>query len=111
VAAAEAMLKVEREVLGRDSPDAAGSLETLAKLHEARGDWAAVSEARREASRIIDARRGAGHWEAIDARWALARAEAVARLDREGRRRFAAAEALDAKVIELFNAGKAAEAV
>src|SRR5215470_15370600 len=48
IKAAEAMLQIERDVLGPDSDDALGSLELLAQLHLAREDWAAARAARRE---------------------------------------------------------------
>src|SRR6516165_5835050 len=46
VKAAEAMLAIEREVLGPGSDDAIGSLELLAGLHLAREDWSAARSAR-----------------------------------------------------------------
>jgi hypothetical protein len=42
IQAAEAMLAIEREVLGEASEDAIGSLELLARLHQDREDWAAA---------------------------------------------------------------------
>src|SRR5881394_3003085 len=48
VAAAEKMLAIEREVLGRDHPDTVGSLDFLADLQEDRDDLAAARPYRQE---------------------------------------------------------------
>jgi hypothetical protein len=52
IAAAEAMLKIERKVLPADHPDLADSLDWLARLYIERGDFAAAKSARQEALEI-----------------------------------------------------------
>ena len=62
VKAAEAMLKIERDVLGPDNDDALGSLDLIAQIQLAREDWAAARSARREALDRLTARLGKDHW-------------------------------------------------
>ena len=62
IKAAEAMLAIERDVLGPDSDDALGSLDLLSQLHLDREDWAAARSARREGFDRLTARLGKDHW-------------------------------------------------
>ena len=81
VAAVEAMLALDREVLGEAHADVARSLELLAELHEERDNWTAALAARREVLALRTKALGEGHWRAIDARWALSRDLSVAACD------------------------------
>jgi hypothetical protein len=47
VKATEAVLAIEREMLGETSEDAIGSLDLLAQLHQDREDWAAARKVRK----------------------------------------------------------------
>ena len=111
IAAAGAMLAIEREVLGEASEDAIGSLELLAGLHEDRDDWSAATTARARVLALRSGSMGDEHWKTIDARFAMGRAEAVGRLDRDGRLRFAGVKQLSAQFMDLYGKGRFGEAV
>jgi hypothetical protein len=111
IAAAEAMLAIERDVLGETSEDAIGSLERLARLNEARDDWPAVTVGRALVLALRSKSLGVGHWKAIDDRFALSRAESIGRLDRGGPRRFAEARTLFTKAGDLYSKARHAEAM
>ena len=70
IAAAEAMLAIERKVLPEDHADLAGSLGWLAELQVEREDFAAARAARREVLAILRKRLGESDWRVVDARWA-----------------------------------------
>jgi tetratricopeptide (TPR) repeat protein len=111
IAAAQKMLAIEQEVLGNFHPDAVGSLQFLAELHEAREDFAAARNARREVLAIQTKLRGADHWQVIDARIALEDVERLARMEPADRRRRTEAEHLNRLVIQLYQQGKTREAI
>jgi len=111
IAAAEAMLAIERKFAGGDHPVVAESLGWLAELHVEREDFAAARAARREALEILRKGRGASDWRVVDARQALADVERLAGMDRDRRARLAEAERLNRSVLDLYGAGKYAEAV
>ena len=110
IRAAEAVLAIEREVLGETSEDAIGSLEFLAKLHRDRKDWAEAKKACSEVLELREKALGKDHWKVTDARWALADVESLSKMDASKRRRLAEAEKLNQKVEELFGQGKCNEA-
>jgi tetratricopeptide (TPR) repeat protein len=111
IAAAEALLAIERKLRPAESADVAGALGLLAELHAEREDFAAALAARREALEIQRKRRGASDWRVIDARVALEDVECLAGMDWEQRARLAEAELLNRTVEELYQAGKYADAV
>jgi len=111
IAAAEAMLAIERKVLPENHADLAGSLGWLAALHVEREDFAAAKAARHEALDILRKGRGESEWRVVDARQALAGAERLAEMDRDQRARLAEAERLNRAIVDLNRAGKYAEAV
>jgi CHAT domain-containing protein/Tfp pilus assembly protein PilF len=111
IAAAEAMLAIERKVLTADHPDLAASLEWLARLHLAREDFAAAKEARTEALEILRKRYGATHWKVTDARLALEQVDRVQAMTPEKRRKAAEGDRLNGEVIALFRAGRYREAL
>jgi tetratricopeptide (TPR) repeat protein len=111
LAAAEAMLALERQVLPADSDEVVGALGWLAELHVEREDFAAATAARREALEILRKRLGASDWRVIDARWALEDVERFTGMDRERRSRLAEAGRLDRTVRDQYGAGRYAEAV
>src|SRR5208337_4145171 len=111
IAAAEAMLAIERKVLPEGHADLAGSLGWLAELHVEREDFAAAIAAQREALAILRKRRGESDWRVIDARWALTDVERLAGMDRDPRARLAEAGRLNRTVENLYRAGRYAEAM
>jgi CHAT domain-containing protein/tetratricopeptide (TPR) repeat protein len=111
IQAAEAMLAIEREVLGEASEDEIGSHMLLAELHQDRGDWAAARSARSKVLAMWTEKLGKSHWQVAEARWALAKVEALSKLDEQGRRRLAEADQLDRTARAGFAQGRNAEAV
>ena len=83
LAAAEAMLAIERKVLREDDADLAVSLGWLAELQVEREDFAAAKAARREVLDILRKRLGESDWRVVDARRALEDVERLAGMDRD----------------------------
>jgi CHAT domain-containing protein/Tfp pilus assembly protein PilF len=110
IKAAEAMLAIEREVLGAESEDAIGSLELVADLHEQREDWSAARTTRTKVLDLRIKRLGKDHWQVVDARWALANVDTLAKLSDRDRRRLREADRLNRQVEELDARGKYGEA-
>jgi tetratricopeptide (TPR) repeat protein len=111
IAAAEKMLDVEREVLGRVHPDMVGSLHLLADMHEEREAFKEARQARAEALEIQTRLRGADHWRVSDARQALAHSERLAGLSAEQRRLLREAGRLHKQAQDLAGKDKIKEAL
>lgn len=111
IAAAEAMLAIERKVLPEGNEDIAGSLGWLAGLHAEREDFAAAIAAWRAALGVLRTGRDESDWRVVGARLALEDAERLAGMDRDRRARLVEAERLNRTVEDLYGAGKYAEAV
>ena len=111
IAAAEAMLAIERKVLPEDYAGLADLLGWLAMLHVEREDFAAARAAWREALVILRKRLGESDWRVVDARRALEDVERLTGMDRDQRARLAEVERLNRTVLDLYGAGKYAEAV
>ena len=102
IAAAEDLLQLERQVHGETSEEAVKAMDSLATLHEERGDWTRAVALR---ERVLASRtrlRGQTHWATVGARWALERAKAVERLGADEQRRFTDSEAMIPRVRKLF---------
>ncbi len=90
VAAVVKELAVTREVQGELHEDVVGSLAFLARIHEAREDWAAARKALTEVLAIRERQPDQKEWRIADARRALADLDRRAALDpaqRHGSRR------------------------
>ena len=111
IAAAEAMLAIERKVLPAGHPDLVVSLNWLADLHLEREDFAASKTARMEVLEILRKRHGETHWKVTDARRALEDVELRARMTRDQRQSLAEADRLNREVIAPVRAGKDGEAL
>jgi tetratricopeptide (TPR) repeat protein len=111
IQAAEAMLAIEREVLGNTSEDAIGSLELLAVLHQDREDWAAARKARKEVLDLRTTTLPQDHWQVTDARRALDNIDTVAKLSDRDRRRLREAARLNRQVEDLYVRGNYSEAM
>jgi CHAT domain-containing protein/tetratricopeptide (TPR) repeat protein len=110
IKAAEGMLAVEREVLGRVHRDVAGSLELLARLRCALRH---MTEARAAASELVDVRAellGPAHWEVGGARELLRYVEQVSRLDDGQWRRLQEASRIRMNADRLERSGRHEEA-
>jgi CHAT domain-containing protein/Tfp pilus assembly protein PilF len=110
LAAAEAMLKIERKVLPADDPDLAVSLGWLAGLYIKREDFATARAARQEALEILRKRHGETHWKVTDARRDLQDVERLAALTGEQRQKLAEADRLNREHHALHRDGKYGEA-
>ncbi len=111
IAYLEEVLRVEVTVFGPWHRETESTAKRLAEWLEARGEWGREAGYRRM---VIEARRrldGEGHWRTVDARWDLA--EALARPKRTPAQQaaFNKAVALNRQADDLFNRGRAAEAV
>jgi tetratricopeptide (TPR) repeat protein len=91
IAAAEAVLALDRRATGGDDEKADATLELLAALHGASGDWDAARRDRREVLAMRSRLLGADHWRAVDARLALADVDLLQALDARQLGLFAAA--------------------
>jgi tetratricopeptide (TPR) repeat protein len=111
IRAAESMLTIECEVLGKTSDDAIRSVKLLAQLHEDREDWVAARKAWTEVLAMWTQNLGKDRQDVIEARWALEKVETLARLSDHDRRRLKEAVQLDRQAKELFARGKVNEAV
>src|SRR4051794_36551538 len=110
IKAAEAMLGIEREVLGGTSEDAIGSLELLAQLHEDREDWAAARKVLKDVLDLRSKTLPMDHWQVADARWALDNVEKLAHLGDRDRNRLREADRLIQRVDELYERRQYSEA-
>jgi tetratricopeptide (TPR) repeat protein len=102
IKAAEAILQIEREVLGETSEDVIGSLELLGQLHQDREDWAAAKQFR---IRVLELRTnglGKDLWKVTDAEWALGNIDTLAKLNDQDRRRLREADRLSRQADELY---------
>jgi CHAT domain-containing protein len=106
IKAAEAVLEIEREVLGETSDDAIGSLELLAQLHQDCEDWEKAKKARGEVLDLRTKMLPKDPWKVIDAQWALADVESLSKMDAAKRRRLAEADKIDHKSEDLYVQGK-----
>ena len=111
IEAAEKVLAIEREVYGDVHEDVAGSLETLADIHEELAAWGAARKAREEVVAITTTLLGAEHHKVTDARLSLTNVETLAQLTAEQRQRLANAAKLNLQVVGLYGQGKPQEAI
>jgi CHAT domain-containing protein len=107
---AEAMMAIEREVLGDRHRDVAGSLELLARLYSRMGQWAAALKAARNLVEVKTALLGAEHWDVAVARVWRDDLERVSKLDEGQLRRFGEAIRLQARFDRLFRSERYEEA-
>jgi tetratricopeptide (TPR) repeat protein len=111
IRAAEAMLAIECEVLGRTSDDAVRSIKLLAQLNADREDWTAARKAWTEVLAMWTRKLGKNNEEVTEARWALEKIDTLTRLSDHDRGRVKEAVHLDRRAKELFARGKVNEAV
>jgi tetratricopeptide (TPR) repeat protein len=111
IAAAEAMLAIERKVLTAGHEDLAVSLDVLAGMYLEHDDFAAAKRAGSEALEILRKLFGEAHWKATDARLALEDVGHLAGMPRDQRQKLAEAGRLNIEVAALDGAGKYDEAL
>jgi tetratricopeptide (TPR) repeat protein len=110
-AAADAMLKIERQILPAGHSDLIVSLDWLAELYLERADFAAAKSARQEELEILQKLHGQTHWKVTDARLALQDVERRAGMTGDQRQKLAEVAHLNDEVVALYRAGKYGEAV
>src|SRR5262249_35357402 len=111
IAAAEAMLKIERKVLPAGHDDIVDSLDWLARLRIEREDFAAAKVARQEALGILRKHYGETHWKVTDGSGGLEDGERQAGMTRDQRQKVGEADRLDREVEALHRAGKYGQAL
>ena len=111
IAAAEAMLAIERKVLPAGHADLAVSLDWLAMIYSDREDFAAAKVARQQALEVLRKRYGDSHWKVTDARLALQDVERQAGMTPDQRQKLAEAERLNREVFARYQAGRYGEAL
>jgi len=84
-AAAEKVLRVERQIFGDAPEDLAEALESHARFHATVDDFEAARAALQEALALWEKLRPKDHWHTVDVRFELARVEALCRLDTSAR--------------------------
>jgi tetratricopeptide (TPR) repeat protein len=104
------VLAVRHQVFGSLHGQVQDTLVLLARLCEARGDWKAALEARREAAAIQGRLWGEGHWKAADARREATDAGRRSRMTEEQRQKVARAAELNNALGRLYGQGKASQA-
>ena len=111
VAIAQALLSLERRRPGPDHEQVEVVLEFLARTHRQLGDLTAELADRKQIFECRRRRLGEGHWQTVDARWAVATAERTAALPEGRRTELAEARRLAERVAELHGAGRYADAL
>ena len=109
--AAESVLAIEQEVLGKNHEDAIGTMEFIAEIHRDREDWVAARNMRFQVVAILTQKLGKDDSDVTEARWNLERVETLARLSAGDRRRLKEAEQFDRQAKVLMAQGKGKEAV
>jgi CHAT domain-containing protein/tetratricopeptide (TPR) repeat protein len=106
IKAAEAMLAIEREVLGETSENAIGSLKLLAQIYLDREDWVAAKRDRTQVLALRTKALGKEHWKVTDARLALEDVETFAKLSPDQRGRLPEAEKANHEMAAMYREGK-----
>ena len=111
IRAAEAMLAIECEVLGKTSDDAIKSMKLLAEWNEDREDWTAARKAWSEVLAVVSRKFAKDNEDATETRWALEKVETLSRTSDRDRRRLKEATQLERQANDLLAHGKVNEAV
>lgn len=108
--AAKKMLAIEREVLGDDHDDVAGSLEQLVEMYAELGQFAAAATACEEIVAIRDRVVGTAPWQRKEARPALAQMHRFRTMSAAARQELAALPPLREEFAQRFEQGQMREA-
>jgi CHAT domain-containing protein/tetratricopeptide (TPR) repeat protein len=111
IRAAESMLAIERDVLGKTSDAAVRSMKLLALWNEDREDWTAARKARSDVLAVLTQKLGKDSEDVIEARWALEKVETLSRASDHDRRRLKEAIRVEQQARELLAHGKLNEAM
>src|SRR5262249_4816071 len=111
VAAWEKGVRADREGFGKNHKAVVASLQTLARMHEERWNFAAAQTARQEVLAIRVNLYGAKDWRVTDARLDLEDVKRLAQLKATDRQRLQQATALNQQVFRLGQVGRSQEAL
>jgi CHAT domain-containing protein/tetratricopeptide (TPR) repeat protein len=111
IAAVEKALAIERDVLGNQHADVAGSLRWLCEVRAEQGDFVGARQAGEECLAIETRRVGAGHWQTLDARLALKDVDLLERLTPAQRQRLAEATVALHRIDQLHYQARYGEAL
>jgi tetratricopeptide (TPR) repeat protein len=111
VAMAVKELAITRELLGELHEDVVASVQLLARLHEARNDWAAARKDLTQVLVIRERQLDPKDWRIADARWALSDLDRRTALMPTQRQRLEEAGRLNRLQDALFRQGKYAEGI
>lgn len=111
IRAAESMLAINRDVLGKNSTPAINAITLLAEWNRDRQDWRAARRYQREALDLLTRKYGKDDEDVTVARWMLERIEAESRMSAAQRHRLAEADAIEQRGQGLLNRGRYDEAV
>ncbi len=95
IAAAEAMLAIERQIYGNEHAEVAYTLRWLGERYIEIEDFESARTAQQEQIRILAKLHGRLHWRVIDARWALRHVDVVAKLSAPDRAALVRADGLE----------------
>jgi CHAT domain-containing protein/tetratricopeptide (TPR) repeat protein len=111
VEAAERIAALEKEVLGETDARVIASLQRLARVIEALGQYTKAIRLRKEVVRLLERRLGKDHWQTSDARLALQDSRRRAGLSPEDRAALLQAQAEAGRAEQLSQQGRSREAV
>ena len=110
ITAAERVLEIERQLLGKVHPQVAATLPWLAEMQEANQDLVAAETSRREALAVSTQLYGKDDWRVAEARVGLEQLQALAQLEPSQRARLETARKRMREGIGLYDQGKPREA-
>ena len=111
IRAAESMLAINREVLGRTSVPTINAIRLLAQWNRDRQDWTAATRYQSEALDLLTQKYGRDDEDVTVARWMLQRFKAESRMSAAERRRLEEAERVEQQGNDLLLRGRFDQAV
>jgi CHAT domain-containing protein/tetratricopeptide (TPR) repeat protein len=100
-----------REAFGKNHPETAKAVLSLAELHELTADWSGAATYRQEVANLWSKRSGEKHWRSVGAKVALTFARKGSRLSRDDQLKLTAALRTEREAYQLLMKGRAGDAV
>jgi CHAT domain-containing protein/Tfp pilus assembly protein PilF len=110
-ALAEKALALTREVRGEYHPEALNLGQVLAEAYEEQANFPAAKKHRQQIVATQAELHDKDHWQVTDARLALENLELLARLDPQDRTLLQEAASLNARIVQLWSAGRSRQAL
>ncbi len=110
IAAAEAVLAIECELVGEGHPDTTGTRAWLIERYLEAEDFVAARAAQDQQTAILEVLYGAGNWRVADARWLRAHVDVLAKLSAADRAALVAASAQENEGVVAYHRGDYARA-